>query len=788
MSFGSGNSRSGSGQLPREEKAKRQKIAAWVLGVIGGFVPFVALVGVLTFLVLYATTNVPSPDEVKQNQVATILDDQGHVISKIVPPAGNRTDVKFEDIPEPVRQAVIAAEDRDFESNSGFSISGLARAAWGQLTGNEVAGGGSTITQQYVKNSIVGDQHSYIRKFKELAISTKMANEWSKDDILGAYLNTIYYGRGAYGIASAWKAYFNEDITKQKYDQMNPAQQSALVAKAAVIASSIRSPSYYDPANNLAAAQTRWNYVLDGMVVTKYLTKEQRAQFTLAQYPKVAPPPSTDSSDPQSNGPNGLIKQQVLAELESEGISEQDVQTEGLKITTGIDPKVQAAAVKSANDNLQNDPNPDDPKSAWRTSVVSVDPRTGRIEGYFGGNDGHGYDYAQAALQAGSAFKVFALIAALEQGVPLSKVYSSAPFQAPGGTTITNSDGESCGSCNLATALKMSLNTVYYRLMMDLQGQAQAVADAAHAAGIAESFGDIPHTLQEANGSVEGGVVLGQYGVRVLDMASAYATIAASGIYRPAHFVTKVETSDGRVLYDDGSKTKGERKLPAAVADNTTAAMVPIASYSNGHGLSDPETGSSRPSAAKTGTTQLGDTGQNKDAWMVGFTPQLSTAVWVGTNGGVALKSSSGGIMYGSQTPSSIWQDAMNGALAGEEIMQFPTPTEIGGQAGVPYDAPVQTYQRSTTPRRTTEDFPGQNQLPSAVTLAPGVTIPLPGNGNGNGNQNPNQYGNGAESPNQNGNENLGPNGGGGDPNQNGNGNGRNNGEVNPVPGLGPGQ
>ncbi|MCK5755436.1 MAG: penicillin-binding protein, partial [Mycobacterium sp.] len=367
----------------------------------------------------------------------------------------------------------------------------------------------STITQQYVKNALVGDERSYTRKFKELAIATKMSNEWSKDDIMAAYLNTIYFGRGAYGVSAAAKAYFNKDITQ------------ITVPEAAVLVSSIRSPSYYDPATNPAAAQERWRYVLDGMVTIGALTPQDEASL---KYPQVATP--RDTSGNVTSGPNGLIKQQVLAELNSLNISEQDVQTEGLKITTTIDPQVQRSLVSAANDELDGEP------KNIRDAAVSIDPSTGAVRGYFGGNNGQGYDYAQAALQTGSSFKVFALVAALEQGIPLSKVYSSSPFDAPGGLTVTNSDGESCGSCNLATALKMSLNTVYYRLMMDLDGQAKAVADAAHQAGIAESFGDIKQTLTNTDGSgVEGGVVLGQYPSRVIDMASAYATLANQGVY-----------------------------------------------------------------------------------------------------------------------------------------------------------------------------------------------------------------------------------------------------------------
>ncbi|GAB2661083.1 transglycosylase domain-containing protein [Gordonia jinhuaensis] len=695
---------------PREGSG-RNKAVAWTVGIIGSIVPIVVIVGVVAFLFTYMTVSVPKPGDIKQNQVATITYDNGATLATIVPPEGNRTDVALKDIPEGVQNAVIAAEDREFRTNSGFSVRGYARAVLGKLTGNDSAGGGSTITQQYVKNALVGDQVSYQRKFKELAVSTKMATSWSKDQIMEAYLNTIYFGRGAYGIAAASKAYFNKDV------------KDLTVPEAAVLASSIRSPSYYDPAVNHDAAVGRWHYVINGMVKIGAITQQQADTM---EYPKVLNQSPTEVGVTQ--GPAGLIKSQVLSELSSLNISEQEVRTEGLKITTTIDPQVQRALVNNANGKLDGEPD------NLRTAAVSIDPRTGAVRGYFGGNDGQGYDYAQAGLQTGSSFKVFALAAALEQGIPLSKVYSSAPYTTSTGQDIENSDGESCGSCNLAVALKMSLNTVYYRLMMDLDGQARAVADAAHQAGVAESFGDIAHTLTNADGNVEGGVVLGQYPSRVIDMASAYATFAASGIYRAPHFVQKVETSDGNVLYER-TPDKGERRFPAKVADNLTAAMEPIAAYSRGHALD----GGSRPSASKTGTTQLGDTGYNKDAWMVGYTPQLSTAVWVGTDNGAKLLNYSGSIIYGSGLPSDIWQSAMDDALQGQEIMQFPEPAEVGGQAGVPTTyQPTTTYAPSTTEQRTAPS-PTQTQeqtqpalpsyIPPELTIAPGITIPLPGGG-----------------------------------------------------------
>jgi membrane peptidoglycan carboxypeptidase len=343
--------------------------------------------------------------------------------------------------------------------------------------------------------------------------------------------------------------------------------------------------------------------------------------------------------------------------------------------------------------------------------VVSIDPHNGAIRAYYGGSDANGFDFAQAGLQTGSSFKVFALVAALEQGIGLGYQVDSSPLTVDG-IKITNVDGENCGTCNIAEALKMSLNTAYYRLMLKLKNGPSAVGDAAHQAGIATSFPGVAHTLSEdgKGGPPNNGIVLGQYQTRPVDMASAYATLAASGVYHPPHLVQKVVNADGQVLFDAGNsdKEKGEQRIDKGVADNITAAMQPIAAYSRGHALSG-----GRPSAAKTGTVQLGDTNANKDAWMVGYTPSLSTAVWVGTvQDNVPLVTASGAEVYGSGLPSDIWKSTMDGALKGSSNENFPKPAEIGGYAGVPVAPPPPPP-------------PSETVIQPSIEVAPGITIPV---------------------------------------------------------------
>jgi membrane peptidoglycan carboxypeptidase len=351
-----------------------------------------------------------------------------------------------------------------------------------------------------------------------------------------------------------------------------------------------------------------------------------------------------------------------------------------------------------------------------RAAVVSIDPKTGAVKAYYGGSDANGFDFAQAGLPTGSSFKVFALVAALQQGIGLGYQVDSSPVEV-NGIKITNVEGEGCGTCNIAEALKRSLNTSYYRLMLKLKNGPQDVADAAHKAGVAESFPGVEHTLSEdgKGGPPNNGVVLGQYQTRPFDMASAYATLAASGVYHAPHFVQKVVNSQGQVLFDASQQDNGgEQRIDKAVADNVTSAMQPIAGYSRGHALA-----SGRPSAAKTGTVQLGDTDANRDAWMVGYTPSLSTAVWVGTTEGTKpLENKWGSPVYGSGLPSDIWKATMDGALQGTDKESFPKPSAIGGYAGAPQAPPPAPKPTITTP-------PSQTVIQPTIEVAPGITIPL---------------------------------------------------------------
>jgi len=681
-----GTGADGAAARPRSRwrTVRRTFYALVALGIIG---PIAA------FMVAYVLVSVPNPADLKTNQVATIFYDDGtSALSKIVPPEGNRTDVTIDKIPVPVRQAVLAAEDRSFYTNPGFSVTGTARAAINNLTGGDTQGG-STITQQYVKNALVGNSQTITRKLRELVISSKMARQSSKDDILAAYLNTIYFGRGAYGISAAAGAYFGKPV-----DQLTAGE-------GAVLASSIRSPSALDPQTNPSAAKDRWNVVLDAMVTQGWLTAADRAAQT---YPRTVPPPGARAG--AADGPEGLIANRVRQELDAAGISEQQLNTEGLQITTTVNQQNQQAAVTSAQQALMGQP------PNLRSAVVSIDPRTGGVKAYYGGDQGSGFDFASSPnIQPGSSFKVFALAAALKQGVPLSKVYNGSSPQTIGGTTVANSEGASCGRCDLAEALKLSLNTVYFRLASDIGPQ--SVADIAHAAGIPKTIPGLKDpTLTEPGGAPPAaGIALGQYPVPVIDMAGAYSTLAANGMQRDPYFVQKVTASDGRVLLDRGARPSTQAVDPA-IAQNVVSAMEPIAASSRNHQLAG-----GRQSAAKTGTAQLGDTGQNANGWMIGCTPSLCTASAVTTPDQTAANTQTGALVYGSGLPSDIWKATMDGALTGTPNETFPVAPPLNGDAGRGQSAtraPTPTVVQTPTPTPT----PTTEAPPTTTTRAPQPT------------------------------------------------------------------
>jgi membrane peptidoglycan carboxypeptidase len=698
---------------PRQRRWRRARRIAYVVLALAILGP------VLAFAIGWIVFRIPSADDATNNQVATIDYADGSTMASLAQAQGNRIKVPLAQVPVWVQHAVASAEDRSFYTNYGFDPIGIARAAFNQAQGG--TGGGSTITQQYVKNVLVGDEHSYWRKYREVVIAAKINQEESKDQILENYLNTIYFGRGAYGIQAASQAYYGRDV-----NTLTPAE-------GAVLAGLIQAPSKWDPAVDRSGSQQRWNYVLDGMVEQKWISPADRAA---AVFPPTLAPSSRRTGIPDDD--RGHVVTAVKDELASYGITEQQVNQEGLKVETTLDPKLQQQAADAAAKTLQGQP------ANLRTALVSEDPRTGAVVAYYGGTDGSGFDYAQTQRQPGSSFKPFVLLAGLERNPPigLGTTFDGSTPQTIAGTKVENSDGESCPNCDLKTAMTLSINTVFYQL--GVQVGPQKVADAAHQVGI---------TTPLANAS--GGIAIGDKEVRPGDMASAYSTFAADGVYHRPHMVTRVTTADGRVLYD-GGVTAPEQRISQQLARNVTESMLDVASHSQ------IPLAAGRPVASKTGTVQSSVQGQNNDAWTVGFTPQVSTAVWVGTDDNSPIKTSNNKPIYGRGVPGQIWQRFMNQALRNEPIQKFSDFDPIGTPPAPP--APP-------TPTPDPNNPNGQNGQNGQVCIN-GVCVKT---GDGQNGQNNGQNGNGHDGNNgQNGNGNNGNGNNGNGNGNNGNGNGNN--------------
>jgi membrane peptidoglycan carboxypeptidase len=642
-------------------------------------------------------------------------------MAKLVPPGGeNRTMVKYAEIPEHVLNAVYAAEDADFKTNPGFDISGVMRAAWNQVSGGE--GGGSTITQQYIKKATGNEEKSVTRKALEIVKAYKMNNTYTKEEIITAYLNTVYFGRSAYGIAAAAQAYYGNKPLKE----LSPSE-------AALLAGMIQSPGRY---KDQPYMEKRWNYVMDQMVDKKWLSAADRKA---AKFPTLIP---VEQARPKGiSGPRAHIQRAVFEELEREaGLSEDEIYKGGLTIKTTIQDPIQAKAEAAVSEVLDGEPD------NLRTAMVAVNPKNGEILAYYGGKDGAGQDWAQVRQEPGSSFKPFDLVALLQQGKGLGETFDGSNGREFGNITVNNSEGGSCGKeCTVKEAMRKSINTVFYDMALNATGT-QKVADAAHAAGIKSP-------LEGANGGPPDGNIAiggGTTQVSTYEMASAYATFAAQGTYRKPHLVTEVLGPEGGVFWKpdqaslDGVAAfdKANAEKNKKIARNVTEALEPVLDYS------DLKCADGRECAGKTGTHQLGETEDNAKAWMVGYTPQVSAAVSMTAEDEqghqLPVKNAREGIVYGSGLPGEIWQKFMDSYLDGAPKEGFGKFEPIGKDAPKKTSSQQKPPDQSEQPPTQSEQPPSEPEDPTTdpsepeEPTDPGPTIiPTFPNNNGRGNDPP---------------------------------------------------
>jgi penicillin-binding protein 1A len=615
-----------------------------------------------------------------------------------IPAERNREPVSRSQISPWMARATVAIEDRRFYAHGGVDAVGIARALYEDVSAGKVVQGGSTITQQLVRNLYpVSRERTIKRKLKEACLAVKLSRSWSKQRILTAYMNQVYYGNHAYGIEAAAQTYFSV-----------PARRLSL-PQAALLAGLPQAPSVFDPFRRPAIALDRRDEVLRALLVMRKITPERYAKVVTNRHLHLkAGRLYTRIREP-------YFFSYVLEQLRRE-YGSNTVRSGGLRVYTTVDPRLQKAAQDAIRETL---PYSTDPAAA----VVSIDPSTGAIKAMTAvtpGKKGNQFNLAsQAQRQPGSTFKPFVLAAGIEQGMnPASTYYTSAPFHCNAlpwcipAWDVTTYDHSYSGSISVESATLKSDNTVYAQLTLDVGPD--KVAEMAHRLGITAALKPVAS------------IGLGSVVISPLDEASAYATFAAGGIYSKPMAITKVVLPGGKVDTDAGwGKPQRKRVITEGIAYEVTRVLQENIQAGTGTGANI-----GRPAAGKTGTTS-----DHADGWFSGYTPTLQTTVWIGyTRGEVPMYNVHGVAVAGGNFPATIWRLFMLKAISRLPAIPFPRPFEYPtygdftrGHYGYVY-APSTGGTSSTTSTTTQAPSTGRGPAPPPTTqpAPPPTTAPPP--------------------------------------------------------------
>jgi penicillin-binding protein 1A len=596
-----------------------------------------------------------------------------------VPSSVNRQPLRLDQISPYLRNATVAIEDRRFWQHGALDYQGIARALYSDITAGKIVQGGSTITQELVRNLYIGDaQRTFSRKVKEACLAIKLAQVWPKKRILNAYLNEVFYGRAAHGAQAAAETFFSTRAT------------DLTIAQAALLAGLPQAPTVYDPVLHPGIAMQRRDEVLRAMYSGRMISRDQ--------FEKAIASPlglKLGSLYARMQHPNffGWAEQQLVAKYGARRVA-----AGGLRVRTTLDPRMQQVALSSVRAVMRR-------KSDPAAALVAIDPRTGAVRAMVGYiPDGRKMKFnlaTQSTRTAGSSFKPFVLATAILHGISLYSSFSGPPsliipdracYGPQGPWDVHNYADENGGYMNLLNATANSVNTIFAQLVAKVGPW--NVVPVAHRMGITTKLQPVCS------------ITLGTQPVNPLEMTDAYATLAAHGIHHDPQAFELVRAPDGSVI--GKLNAPGAQAIPRSVADQVTYALEGVVQHGTGTAAYF-----GRPAAGKTGTAE-----NFQDAWFCGYVPQLATCVWVGyPKAEIPLYDVEGvGAVFGGSLPAEIWHRFMSTATSGMPALGFPTPQITGAVTYGSGYSPSSSY----TPPAPTQ---------TVISVPPGSAAPPPSKG-----------------------------------------------------------
>lgn len=612
-----------------KELSKKQKILLIALPIL----LFLIITPLATYLYFY--NDIADQERLmNRNNTGVVMTDRNGEKFFSFGSAEHRQMIPLGDISDTVKNALIAAEDKDFYRHSGFSIEGILRAVYGTITSQESYGGGSTLTQQLAKNTLLSSERSFLRKYQELAVSIAIEQRYSKDQILEMYLNSVFFGGTTFGIQEAAKAYYNK------------SPKDLTLAESAMLIGILPSPNAYSPTlGNPEYAKERQTEVLKRMVTNGYITEDQK-QAALAEELTYAPP------DASGEGEAPHFAEMVLQELYQKYGEEKTLRS-GYQVQTTLDLNLQRKMKANIADHMRFIQR----NGGSNAASVAIDPTSGEVRALVGSSDWNNAEWGKVNLvttarQPGSSFKPIYFAEALAEGVITpATIIRDEPTDFGGGYSPGNANGDFSGDITVRNALARSLNIPAVKVMQEL-GIEKAV-QTAQRMGITSISKDKNYGLSLALGSAE---------APLMQMTNAYAAFANQGQQYPTTIIQKVENKFDELIFRSEGKSKqvmspdGAFLISSILSDNTARAPI------FGSSLTVP----GRTAAVKTGTTD-----KQRDAWTIGYTPQLAVGVWVGNNNNAVM------LNGGSGMAGPIWVKTMRQALEGIADTPFPVASGI---------------------------------------------------------------------------------------------------------------